>query len=55
MAELSTARRASMLSLVAGLVALVALVLGLRDVYVERDGGEDLVIQVALPALLTGL
>ena len=38
--------------LVAAGIALLALVFGLWDLLVERDGGEDLVMQVLLPVLL---
>ena len=40
------------LYLVAGIAAVLALALGLWDILVERDGGDDLVMDILLPLAL---
>lgn len=38
--------------LVAGIAAVLALALGLWDVLVERDGGDDLLMDILFPIML---
>lgn len=51
----SLASRGSRIYLAGACLALLALAFGAWDVWVERDGGEDLLMQILFPALLVGL